>query len=119
MRARPLRPGSSRLAWLLWTLSGLFLARVLGQILVVFLHVPYLPTAAEWYSGLLPYPLLLPTQIAILAAMGWLNSNATREQVEACHPQLAALLRRKDEHDPGGLFSSDWHAHTRALLEGE
>jgi hypothetical protein len=40
---------------------------VAGQALVAFVDVAFLPPMGEWYSGLLPYPLLLPAQIAILA----------------------------------------------------
>lgn len=41
---------------------------------------------------------------------------ATREQVERCHPRFAEFLRLKREHDPDGLFTSDWHAHHERLL---
>ena len=47
-------------------LTALFAARVLGQALVAFLDVPLLPPMSAWYSGLLPYPILLPTQLLIL-----------------------------------------------------
>jgi hypothetical protein len=53
----------------LWLLAALFFLRVLGQGLVAFFHVGWLPAMGEWYSGLLPYPLLLPAQILILAVM--------------------------------------------------
>ena len=41
---------------------------------------------------------------------------ATREQVLACHPRLPEALRRKDDHDPGRRFQSDWYRHHAALL---
>lgn len=65
-------PGTDarRLAPLLWLLLGLFCLRVLGQILVAFFGVGWLPPMKEWYSGLLPYPLLLPAQILIIALYG-------------------------------------------------
>jgi hypothetical protein len=56
-------------AVLLWILSGLFLLRVAGQILVVFFDVAWLPPVDRWQSGLLPYPVLLAWQIGILALM--------------------------------------------------
>lgn len=62
----------------LWSLSALFLARVLGQMGVAWLDIPWLPPMAEWYSGLLPYPLLLPSQWVILATMAILNVQASR-----------------------------------------
>ena len=56
-----------RLIWLLWMLLFAFCCRVLGQALVVFLDVTWLPPMEEWYSGLMAYPLLLPTQLLIIA----------------------------------------------------
>ncbi len=57
----------------LWVLSGLFFARVVGQVLVEFAGVRFLPPSGEWFSGLLPYPILLPVQAAILCGMGFVN----------------------------------------------
>ena len=76
-------------AWVLWTLSGLFLLRVLGQVLVEFLGVRFLPPSPEWFSGLLPYPLLLPIQLLILAWMAWVNRNVTRRRGFFTAPHLA------------------------------
>jgi hypothetical protein len=56
-----------RLVWLLWLLLSAFCCRVLGQALVAFLDVTWLPPMEEWYSGLMPYPLLLPAQLFIIA----------------------------------------------------
>ena len=42
----------------------LFVARVLGQALVVSSDVGFFPPFERWYSGLMPYWLLLPVQIA-------------------------------------------------------
>lgn len=70
----------SRRTVALWTLSALFLMRVLGQVLVVFAGVSWLPPASEWYSGLLPYPLLLPAQVVILALMLRINLQASRNR---------------------------------------
>jgi hypothetical protein len=47
----------------------LFLFRVLGQALVVFFSVDWLPATEHWYSGLIPYPILLPIQLFMLVAM--------------------------------------------------
>src|SRR5688572_19360012 len=65
-------------AWRLWFLTGLFFARVVGQILVAFADVSFLPPMPEWYSGLLPYSLLLPMQIVMLVLMGRTNYNVSR-----------------------------------------
>lgn len=62
----------------LWACIGLFLLRVLGQIEVVLIAPAWLPTMEQWYSGLLPYPLLLPAQILILMLMTGLTVYETR-----------------------------------------
>src|SRR5688572_15464260 len=56
-------------ATLLWILLALFVLRVVGQLLVVTGRAPFLPPMDEWQSGLLPYPVLLSSQIAILALL--------------------------------------------------
>jgi hypothetical protein len=57
-------------AAVLWTCIGLFFARVVGQIEVLLLAPRWLPAMQAWYSGGLPYPLLLPIQILLLMLMG-------------------------------------------------
>lgn len=59
-------------------LAFAFLLRVLGQVLVVFFQVRFLPPMEEWYSGLLPYPLLLPIQIAILVVQSLITRDLWR-----------------------------------------
>jgi hypothetical protein len=54
----------------LWILLALFALRVLGQFLVAAGIAPFLPPMEYWQSGLLPYPLLLASQIVILALLG-------------------------------------------------
>lgn len=44
----------------------LFFLRVLGQVLVAFFDVAFLPPMEAWYSGVIPYPVLLPVQGVIL-----------------------------------------------------
>jgi hypothetical protein len=53
----------------LWTCVSLFFVRVIGQIEALLLEPIWLPDMWAWYSGLLPYPLLLPLQIALLMLM--------------------------------------------------
>lgn len=55
-----------RYALLLAILAALFVARVLSQFLVAVSDVPWLPPFESWYSGLIPYPVLLPLQIALI-----------------------------------------------------
>ncbi|MFC4308535.1 hypothetical protein ACFPN2_05520 [Steroidobacter flavus] len=59
---------SGRIA-ILWTCVGLFLLRVLGQMEVLLLAPSWLPSMHDWYSGLIPYPILLPLQIVLLMIM--------------------------------------------------
>jgi uncharacterized protein len=59
-----------RYLWLLSTLLFLFCLRVLGQVLVAFLGVTFLPPMEAWFSGLLPYPELLASQILIILLYG-------------------------------------------------
>jgi FAD/FMN-containing dehydrogenase len=40
---------------------------------------------------------------------------ATREQLDACYPEMPAFLRRKLQHDPEERFQSEWYRHLRAL----
>lgn len=56
-----------RLAILLWIFLFAFCLRVLGQMLVAFAGVSWLPPMEAWYSGLMPYPYLLPSQFLIIA----------------------------------------------------
>ncbi len=81
LRAAPVRPvaennvrrtessGKLRVrtyALALGILAFAFLLRVLGQVLVALFNPSFLPPMVEWYSGVLPYRMLLPTQILIL-----------------------------------------------------
>jgi hypothetical protein len=54
----------------LWLLLALFLCRVAGQALVFFFHVGFLPPMAAWQSGLIGYPWLLGSQLAIVLVFG-------------------------------------------------
>lgn len=47
----------------------LFALRVLGQALVAFLNVSWLPAMEHWHSGLIPYPTLLIVQLLMLILM--------------------------------------------------
>lgn len=58
-------------------LAILFLARVIGQVLVVARRPGWLPPMHHW--NLMPYRLLLPTQIAFLVLMAWMTADLLRE----------------------------------------
>jgi hypothetical protein len=56
-------------AALLWLLLALFVLRVVGQVVVALAGPPWLPDMKQWYSGLIPYPVLLPIQLVFVAVM--------------------------------------------------
>ena len=59
-------------------LTVLFFLRVLGQALVVFFSVSWLPSTEQWASGLIPYPTLLATQVVLLIGMVKIVSDVWR-----------------------------------------
>jgi hypothetical protein len=66
-------------ATILALLTVLFSLRVLGQALVVFFSVDWLPSNEQWASGLIPYPSLLAIQVIMLAVMGKIVLDVWRE----------------------------------------
>jgi hypothetical protein len=60
----------------LCVLSGLFLLRVAGQVLVRLRRPRWLPATDQW--NLSPYHLLLPAQLAILGLMAWIDTDFAR-----------------------------------------
>ncbi len=44
---------------------------------------------------------------------------ATREQLDACYPQLPAFLEHKRRFDPHQRLTNSWYLHQRSLLAGE
>jgi ABC-type xylose transport system permease subunit len=92
--ARPLAKGLPASTTVLWACIGLFFARVVGQIEVLLVEPHWLPAMQAWYSGILPYPLLLPIQIALLVLMGVLaiRTRAPRERTGAA-ARTSKILR--------------------------
>ncbi len=78
---------------LLWTLQGLFLMRVLGQVYVGLYSPDWLPPWSEWHSGLLPYSLLLPAQLLLLMWMTVISYDNTRRAGQF-HVESARMRRR-------------------------
>jgi hypothetical protein len=72
------RADSGPYAVALAVLATLFLLRVVGQVIVVVAAPAFLPSMPHWYSGILPYPLLLPSQIAILLVQAVICLQFTR-----------------------------------------
>jgi hypothetical protein len=86
---------SSSALTLMWACIALFAARVVGQFEVLLLAPAWLPDMDAWYSGLLPYPLLLPAQIAILmlmTAVAW-NRRIRNGSFARMNPRTAGALR--------------------------
>ena len=86
---------SASAATLLWTCVALFAARVIGQLETLLVAPPWLPDMDAWFSGLLPYAVLLPTQIAILmlmAVVAW-NPRIRNGSFARSHPRAAEALR--------------------------
>lgn len=54
---------------LLALITTLFAGRVLGQALVAFFGVTWLPSMQQWFSGVIPYPSLLIIQLLMLLLM--------------------------------------------------
>ncbi len=82
-------------ATLLWSCTALFAARVIGQLETVLIAPAWLPDMDAWYSGLMPYPLLLPAQIAILmlmAVVAW-NRRIRNGSFARATPRGAGALR--------------------------
>ena len=49
--------------FLIWFCVAAFFVRVLSQVYVALYQPPWLPPMNEWYSGLIPYGVLLPALI--------------------------------------------------------
>jgi hypothetical protein len=66
-------------AGVLGVLLALFVLRVLGQILAATTAPAWLPPMSRWYSGLLPYRYLLPTQIGFIVFMAAVTREVAME----------------------------------------
>ena len=73
-RSHPVDPRHA--AAYLGLFSALFLLRIVGQVLVRLRGPRWLPPTGQW--NLTPYHLLLPTQVAILGLLAWIDSDFAR-----------------------------------------
>lgn len=89
------------------SLSGLFFCRAIGQALVRIGWGGFLPPLEEWESGILPHPLLVLAQIAILAVMTAINWQAIRGYGFLVTPRLRVgmLLRFASVLYFGGMIA--------------
>jgi hypothetical protein len=76
-------------------LGGFFFLRVIGQMLVTWRKVRWLPAVEHWQSGLLPYPALVASQAAILGLMGTMVAGVWRGRGRFAqpHPRLGRWVR--------------------------
>jgi hypothetical protein len=82
-------------AIVLTVLTLLFAGRVVGQALVAFAGVPWLPPMDAWFSGYLPYPVLLPIQVLILGVQATIDWQIWRGEgwFSRCSPRAGHRLR--------------------------
>ena len=73
-RSHPVEPGHA--AAYLGLFTALFLLRIVGQVIVRLARPRWLPPTEQW--NLTPYHLLLPTQVAILALLAWIDADFAR-----------------------------------------
>lgn len=66
---------SADIALMLWFFTGLFVLRVVGQILVAIRPRQWLPPMQQW--NFIPYPILLPIQLVFIAIMVWIDVSFT------------------------------------------
>ena len=66
---------------ILWLLLGLFILRVLGQLIVAIFQVPFLPPMESWHSGLLSYPVLVGFQVIIIVILVRVCLNFSKKKV--------------------------------------
>lgn len=64
----------------LWSLLLLFVLRVLGQLMVAMGRAPFLPPMEEWFSGVVPYPALLISQVLIILVYAKVCIDFTRRR---------------------------------------
>src|SRR5882724_3528390 len=79
-----------RIAKILWVLMALFGLRVVGQFLVELFDLRFLPPSEEWFSGAIPYPQLLASQITILALQAKICLDFTRRAGWSYRPRRRA-----------------------------
>lgn len=76
----------------MWTITILFLCRVLGQLGVYFLDIAWLPPFSHWYSGLMAYQYLFPAQCLILLLMLKINRDVFRENGFFTNPGIKTAM---------------------------
>ena len=75
-----MNPESRRYGFALWVLLALFVLRVAGQLLIAAGYGDFLPPWEEWFSGVLPYPQLLASQLVIIILFAKICLDVTRRR---------------------------------------
>ena len=65
----------------LWLCASLFAFRVVAQLVALLFKPSFLPTFESWHGGVLPYPLLLSTQILIFIWLAWTAQQFSHSKV--------------------------------------
>jgi hypothetical protein len=68
----------------LWLCAGLFAFRVVAQLAALLFKPNFLPTFESWHGGVLPYSLLLATQVLIFI---WLARTAWQFSRNSMYPR--------------------------------
>ena len=71
-------PSRSAYAAVMAGLFALFIGRVIGQVLAATVAPTWLPPMKRWYSGVMPYKYLLPTQVLFIVVMTLMNVGVAR-----------------------------------------
>ena len=74
---------SPRFSVWLWLLLGVFSFRVLAQFLQWHYEVAFLPPFDAWHSDVVPYPVLLPVQLCIVAFFGKIAFDFSTDRIKA------------------------------------
>jgi len=72
---------SRRYAMWLWLLLVVFAFRVAAQPAALVFKDSFLPPFESWHGGVMPYGVLLASQLLILAALGWASWRFTAGDV--------------------------------------
>lgn len=112
-------------AMLLIGLHTAFFCRVIGQVLVLLVEPPWLPSLEHWMSGALPYFILLPGQILLLMWMTMVTYDgvrangywhptrqATRETLRVLAIVYAIAMVMRYVLTMAYLPELRWHGHT-------
>ena len=77
----------------LWLLTALFALRVAAQPAALVVNVTWLPPFDSWHGGVLPYPVLLLAQFAILGWLAWTARRFGSGRIEPSRRLGRASLR--------------------------